>query len=166
MLDRNLLRRMLSGRVVVACVGNDWRCDDGVGPFVGKMVRPTDSLTVLDCGETPEKYLGVIARLRPEKVVVVDAADFGGAPGEIRAIARDEIGGEAISTHAARLVLLTDYVEASTGAQTFFVAIQPESLEFGAPMGSAVSAAARSLAEAMNRVVGSLGAGPGAGRGL
>jgi hypothetical protein len=33
-------------------------------------------------------------------------------------------------------------------------------------MGSAVSAAARSLAEAMNRVVGSLGAGPGAGRGL
>ncbi|MFZ1947665.1 MAG: hydrogenase 3 maturation endopeptidase HyCI [bacterium] len=157
MLDRNLLRRMLSGRVVVACVGNEWRGDDGVGPFVGRLIRPSGRLTVLDCGETPENYLGVIVRLGPEKVVVIDAADFGGAPGDVRAIARDEIGGGGISTHAARLVLLTDYVEAGTDAETFFVAIQPGSLEFGGPMGPAVEAAARRLAEAINRVAGSPG---------
>jgi hydrogenase 3 maturation protease len=158
MLDRNLLRRMLSGRVVVACVGNEWRGDDGVGPFVGRLIRPCSRLTVLDCGETPENYLGVIVRLKPERVVVIDAADFGGAPGEIRAIARDEIGGGGVSTHAARLVLLTDYVEAGIDAETFFVAIQPGSLAFGSPMGPAVEAAARRLAEVINGVVESLGA--------
>jgi hydrogenase 3 maturation protease len=146
MLDRSMLARMLSGRVVVACVGNEWRGDDGVGPFVAKLLRSTDRVTILDCGETPENYLGVIVRLKPERVVVIDAADFGGKPGEVRVIARSEIGGGGVSTHAARLTILTDYVEAGAGAETFFLAIQPESTEFGRPLGAAVAAAAKEVA--------------------
>ena len=147
MLDQGMLARMLSGRVVVACVGNEWRGDDGAGPFVAKLLGSTDRVTILDCGETPENYLGVIVRLKPERLVVIDAADFGGRPGEVRVVARNEIGGGGVSTHAARLTILTDYVEAEAGAETFFLAIQPESTEFGRPLGAAVAAAAREVAE-------------------
>jgi hydrogenase 3 maturation protease len=153
MIDRDLLKRMLSGRVVVACVGNNLRGDEAAGPLVASFVRPTSRLTVIDCGETPENYLGVIARLNPEKVIVVDAADFGGGAGDVRIAVRQEIGGYAIPTYAPRLTTFTDYVEAQTGAETFYITIQPESVEFGGSMGCAVARAARELALAINDVL-------------
>jgi len=146
MLDQGMLARMLSGRVVVACVGNEWCADDGAGPLVAKLLQSTERVTILDCGETPENYLGVIVRIKPERLVVIDAADFGGRPGEVRVVARSEIGGGGVSTHAARLTILTDYVEAEAGVETFFLAIQPESTELGRPLGAAVAAAAREVA--------------------
>jgi len=153
MLERGLLSRMFSGRVVIACVGNQWRGDDGLGPFVGSLVRSSERVRVVDCGETPENYLGVIARMKPEKVVVIDAASFGGRPGETRTVARQEIAGGGPSTHTARLTLFTDYVEAQTGAETFFIAVQPESLEFGEGLRPSVEAAARELAAMINDVI-------------
>jgi len=162
MLDRDLLAHMLSGRVVVACVGNEWRGDDGVGPLVATLLEQSDRVRVVNCGDTPENYLGVIARVKPKKVLVVDAADFRGRVGEIRIVARQDIGGGGISTHAARLTLFTDFVEAQTGAQTYFLAIQPASLEFGKPVGAAVERAGRELADFINdvnRAIDMLGAG-------
>jgi hydrogenase 3 maturation protease len=153
MVDRDLLKRMLSGRVVVACVGNDLRADDGAGPLIAGLLRATSRVKVIDCGETPENYLGVIARLRPERLIVVDAADFGGGAGDVRIAARHEIGGYAVPTYAQRLTTFTDYVEAETGAETFYLTIQPESVEFGRRMGSAVARAARELALALNEII-------------
>jgi hydrogenase 3 maturation protease len=153
MVDRELLKRMLSGRVVVACVGNSLRGDEAAGPLVATLVGPTGRLTVIDCGETPENYLGVIARLKPEKVIVVDAADCGGEAGDIRIAVRREIGGYAIPTYAPRLTTFTDYIEAQTGAETFYITIQPENVEFGKPMGAAAARAARDLALAINEVM-------------
>jgi len=141
---------MLSGRVVLACVGNDWRGDEGVGRLVAELVRPSDRLQVIDCGETPENFLGVIAAHRPERLVVVGAVDFGGSAGEIRVLARREMAEFALSTLRPRLAIITDYVESETGAETFFIAVQPASLEFGAPVGAAAAEAARALAAAIN----------------
>jgi hydrogenase 3 maturation protease len=107
---------------------------------------------VVDCGETPENFLGVIARMKPEKVIVIDAADFGGEAGEVRAVARQEVGGGGVSTHAPRLTLFTDFVEAQAGAETYFLAIQPGNLRLGEPMGAAVDRAARELADLINEV--------------
>ena len=120
--------------------------------MVAALLEPSDRVRVIDCGETPENYLGVIARMTPERVVVVDAADFGGAAGEIRVVARHEVGGGGLSTHAPRLTLFTDFVEAQTGGETYFLAIQPGSLELGKPIGAEVEAAARELADAVNAV--------------
>jgi hydrogenase 3 maturation protease len=153
MLERKLLSRMLSGRIVIACIGNQWRGDDGVGPFVASLVRASERVRVIDCGETPENYLGVIARMKPEKVVVVDAADFGGKPGEIKTVARSEIAGGSPSTHMPRLTLFTDFVEAQTGAETFFVAVQPERLEFGEAIRPAVESGGRALADMINQMI-------------
>lgn len=154
MVDRGVLARMLSGRVVIACVGNELRGDDGVGPYVARLLKSTDRVTVIDCGETPENYLGVITRLHPERVVVIDAADFGGRPGDVRVVARGDVGGGGVSTHAARLTILTDYVEAQAGAETFFLAIQPESTEFGRPLSDAAASAARAVAREVAAAIG------------
>ena len=151
-MDDSTLVRMLSGRVVVACIGNELRGDDGAGPFIAGLLEPTDRLTVVDCGETPENYLGVIARHNPEKVLIVDAAYFGGRPGEVRVVKKSEIVGGGASTHDAILTLFADYLEAQTGAEAFFVAIQPKSSQVGSGLSPEVEAAARELAAAINRL--------------
>lgn len=151
-MDDSTLARMLSGRVVVACIGNELRGDDGAGPFIAGLLEPTDLLTVVDCGETPENYLGVIAGHNPEKVLIVDAAYFGGRPGEVRVVKKSEIVGGGASTHDAILTLFADYLEAQTGAEAFFVAIQPKSSQVGSGLSPEVEAAARELAAAINRL--------------
>jgi hydrogenase 3 maturation protease len=158
-MDDSTLALMLQGRCVVACIGNDLRGDDGVGPFVAALLKPTADLTVVDCGETPENYLGVIAGCNPEKVVIIDAAYFGGEPGEVRTVRKSEIGGGGASTHDAILTLFADYIEARTGAEAFFIAIQPKNSEVGSGLSPEVERTARELAAAINRIS---GATPGA----
>jgi hydrogenase 3 maturation protease len=153
-MDIKILSDMLSGRVVIACIGNQLRGDDGVGPFIGSQVQATDRVRVVDCGETPENFLGVIARQRPEKVVIIDAARFGGRPGEVRLVKKEEIGGGGLSTHDAILTLFADFIEEQTGARTFFLAIQPERSEVGRGLTLSVEKAALSVAAAINRAIG------------
>jgi hydrogenase 3 maturation protease len=154
MLDRDLLTHMLSGRAVIVCVGNEWRGDEGVGHLIAGLLRPSERLSVVDCGETPENYLGVIAKLKPEAVIVISAVGFGAAPGDIRVLKRREVGEFELSTLAPRLLIFTDYIEAETGAATFFVGIQPATLEFGSPLGPAVAEVGRTLARAINELIG------------
>lgn len=153
-MDEFVLTPMLTGRVVIACIGNELRGDDGVGPFIAGLLKPTDLLTVVDCGETPENFLGVIAGHNPEKLLIIDAAYFGGEPGEVRAVKKSEIGGGGASTHDAILTLFAEYIEAQTGAEAFFVAIQPKSSQVGSGLSPEVEAAALELAVAINRIAG------------
>ncbi|MCJ2512538.1 MAG: hydrogenase maturation protease, partial [Candidatus Thermoplasmatota archaeon] len=111
MLDECLLREMMTGKVVIACVGNELRADDGVGPLMAGLIKETPDLKVVDCGETPENYLGVIIREKPDKVVVIDAVFLGGEVGEVRAIRKEELAEGGYSTHMPTLSLFTDFVE-------------------------------------------------------
>jgi len=151
-MDDSILAPMLTGRVVIACIGNEFRRDDGVGPFIAGLLKPTGRITVVDCGETPENFLGVIASHNPDKVVIIDAAYFGGEPGEVRTVKKSEIGGGGASTHDAILTLFADYIEARTGAEAFFVAIQPRTSQVGRGLSPEIEAVARELAASINRL--------------
>jgi hydrogenase 3 maturation protease len=153
MLDRSLLQHMLAGRAVIMCVGNEWRGDEGVGHHIAGILRPSERLSVVDCGETPENYLGVITDFKPEAVIVISAVGFGADPGDVRVLKRREVGEFTLSTLVPRLLIFTDYIEAKTGAATLFVGIQPATLEFGSPLGPAVAEAGRNLARAINEVI-------------
>jgi hydrogenase 3 maturation protease len=152
-MDKSVLKDMLAGTVVIACVGNELRGDDGVGPFISRLITEAGSVHVVDCGETPENYLGVIARFGPDKVVVIDAAQFGGEPGETRLVKKSEIAGGGASTHDAILTLFTDFIEHETGAETFFLAVQPARTEVGTGLSPAVEAAGRRIAAAINQII-------------
>jgi hydrogenase 3 maturation protease len=152
-MDRNLLQQLLSGRVVIACVGNELRGDDGVGPFISTLLKESESVHVVNCGETPENYLGVIVRHKPERVLIVDAATFGGRPAEVRVVKKSDITGGGLSTHDAILTLFAQYIENQTDAETVFLAIQPEKCEVGRGLSPGVEAAARRLASAINQLI-------------
>ena len=152
MLDERILKEMLSGRVVIACVGNELRADDGVGPFVAGLIRETPELRVVNCGETPENYLSVIIRENPERVVVIDAVFLGGEPGDVRAIRKEDLDEGGYSTHMPTLSLFTDFVESQISTQTYFIGIQPGTVAFGESMSPEVEKTGRDLAEMINAV--------------
>jgi hydrogenase 3 maturation protease len=151
-MDKSLLTDMLSGRVVIACVGNEMRGDDGIGPFIARLLAPPERVKVVDCGETPENFLGVIAGSSPEKVVIIDAAHFGGEPGEIRMIDKDSIEGGGFSTHDAILTIFASFIEEESGAKTYFLAIQPKQSEVGESLSPEIEKAGRRIADTINEL--------------
>ncbi|MCS6742969.1 hydrogenase maturation protease, partial [Acinetobacter baumannii] len=87
---------------VVLTVGNSMMGDDGAGPLLADLMEanPIDGWMVINGGSAPENVSYQIRALQPQCVVIVDAADIGLKPGEIRVIDPDYIAEMFImSTH-------------------------------------------------------------------
>ena len=57
------------------------------------------------------------------------------------------------TTHDAILTLFANYIEAEAGAETFFLAIQPEQSEVGSGLSTRVERAAKEVAAVVNEIV-------------
>ncbi|MFC2175252.1 hydrogenase maturation peptidase HycI [archaeon] len=105
-------------------VGNELRGDDGIGPHVAQSFS-ADGWKSIDCSTVPENYTGVVKREGPGSIVIIDSADMGLEPGEVRVIPKEKIGGLAISTHSMPLSLLIDHLEESCKDITL-IGVQPK----------------------------------------
>lgn len=142
----------------VLTVGNRLRGDDAVGPQIADALASTASLRVFDAGLSPENYLGPVIELRPEAVLVVDACDFGGRPGEYRLCPREELerlSGAFVSTHTLPLTLTVTMLEQQLDTRIEFLAIQPGTLEFGTGLSEPLAAVLPELVELVRRWAGS-----------
>ncbi|PKU22360.1 hydrogenase maturation peptidase HycI [Telmatospirillum siberiense] len=121
---------------VIFTVGNDMRADDGAGPFLAALLEadPAAGWEVIDGGASPENHTHRIRALSPKRVVIVDAADMGLAPGEVRRIDEDCVARHfLITTHAIPLNFLIDSLR-ETVPEIVFLGIQPREIVFMAPM--------------------------------
>lgn len=136
------------------CVGNPLRGDDGLGGAVAARLKGRTGAAVLDAGAAPENFTGALRRLRPEVLLVVDAADFGGRPGQARLLSPAELDAGGVSSHAAGLGLLAGYLAAECGAETIVLAVQAGRVGTGTEMSPEAADAARSVAEGLIGVLG------------
>jgi hydrogenase 3 maturation protease len=111
-------------------VGNRERGDDAAGPAIAERLAER-GVAAIDAGNAPENYLGRLARLEPDEVLVIDAVDIGAEPGAVKLLAPEELGGGALSTHAAGLGPLAEYVRGACGASCHVLAVQPLALAGG-----------------------------------
>ncbi len=146
------LGEILTPPILVVGVGNRLRGDDGAGPaLVDELSRR--GIQALDCGVAPENYLEKIVLARPQTVLFVDAADVGGAAGDMRLADAKEISGHTLSTHAASLGLACEYLNARIAVRIFLLGIQPLRLELDTGLSPAVETAVKSLAEMIVEVL-------------
>jgi len=139
---------------VVLTVGNRLRGDDAVGPRIADELPSSADLLVVDGGLAPENYLGPVVGFGPAAVLIVDACDFGGAPGEFRLFGRAELerlAGGLVSTHTLPLTLTVAMLEQQLAVRIEFLAAQPGTLEFDAPLSDPVAAALPRLVETVRR---------------
>lgn len=85
----------LYSEIVVAGCGNPLYADDGFGPAVMESLKDLElpeNVTIVDAGLGGPHF--VFTLLSPEStktLIIVDIADFGGEPGELRWLAVDEL---------------------------------------------------------------------------
>ncbi len=126
------LKLHLKGKVVIMGIGNTLHNDDGVGSLLASRIKDKVPYIVYDAGVNPENYLGKIIKDKPDNVVIIDAVDFAGKPGEFR-----EMEGEGLetanlfSTHNASLSLTINYLKNNLKADIIILIIQPKSIAFG-----------------------------------
>lgn len=101
---------LLKGKAIILGIGNVMRGDDGAGPILISRLKRKTRANLLDCGEVPEDYTQPIIDAKPDKIVVVDAADWNGLPGEIKSIDPEEINNLSFSTHDSSLKMFMKYL--------------------------------------------------------
>jgi hydrogenase 3 maturation protease len=131
------------GASVILTVGNSLMGDDAAGPRLAALltVAPAAGWDVIDGGSAPENEVQRVRALRPRRVLVVDAAEMGLNPGEVRLVDETIIADQYfLTTHALPLTFLIEALH-DFAADVRLLAIQPSLVAFGFPMSPEVSAA-------------------------
>ena len=108
-------------------IGNPLRGDDGAGVYAALHLR-AEGWQAVDCGTAPENFTGMVRRLHPELLLLVDAAEMDLPPGEFRVVPRDRIEDVAFGTHHLPLSHLMEFLCDAT-EQILFIGIQPAVVE-------------------------------------
>lgn len=116
--------------LVVGC-GNVLFKDDGFGPAVIDEIeknleeRPLPSnVMTIDAGTSAPHYIFSLPNPLWKKIIILDIADFGGKPGDIKILSKDEVPtGKYQDPHS---VSVADPLEELNEVEIVIIACQPE----------------------------------------
>lgn len=151
------LKNRLSGasKVAVLGIGSQLKGDDAGGILAvealkrssasgGKTPKKPD-IGIFIGGTAPENVTSEIKRFSPSHLIIIDAADMGGNPGEIKLVDPENIGGISFSTHNLPANMLIEYLKHFLKCEVTIIGIQPKSLEFGKEPSVEMKVAANTL---------------------
>lgn len=149
------IRGRVRGKVAVVGIGNPLRGDDGLGPKLIELLREKGTgATLFDCGTTPENYIFPILSSLCETVILVDAADFQGAPGQIKILELGAVSMASFSTHNPSPRLFTDLLKTGNeNLNIFVISIQPKTVAFGENLSDEAKAGIAALADAFHEAL-------------
>jgi len=134
------LKPHLLGKVIILGIGNTLRSDDGLGSILAGRIKDKVPFKVFDTGVTPENYLGKIIAEAPDTVLLIDAVDFGGEPGEFRILEQEELKtANLFSTHNASLSLSINYLQKNLKVDIIILIVQPKNISFGGTLSPEVT---------------------------
>lgn len=141
-------------RVAVVGIGHILRGDDAAGTVLAEILRPIveecGNVLVVPAGPTPENFCGLLRRFAPDLVLMVDAADIGATPGEVRWLAWQETTGFSALTHSLPLHCFAEYLTLELGCEVALLGIQPGQNSIGSPVSATVSQALQSTARVLS----------------
>jgi len=145
-----LLKR-LPGRTLIIFIGNPLRGDDGIGPFIGERIKETDDLKIINAGVNPENVIDHAISIKPERIIIIDAANFNGHTGEARVIDKNNLPETSLSTHSIPLTVFTSILEEDANCKVYFLGIQVASIDFGREMSGEVKSTGEAIIDLINR---------------
>lgn len=146
------LSSFVGEHVCVMGIGNRHWHDDGVGSYIAEALHERPDMNAIDAGFIPENHLEEVAAHHPDSILMIDATDFGGEPGQARLIYPEKVAYSGVSTHAGSLRMLAEYMHQRTHAPVALLAIQPEDTSAGESLSPAVAETFRDLLENLPRV--------------
>jgi hydrogenase 3 maturation protease len=142
-------------KVIIIGVGNPLRGDDVVGIKVLEYLKTKDlsDIVLLNTETVPEAFTGKVSEYKPTHVLIVDAANFHGEPGDTRLISSSQIGGSAISTHSLPLTIFMTYIEKTLNVKVKLLGIQPKRIEFDSEMTPELKKASKKISEILDKIL-------------
>jgi hydrogenase 3 maturation protease len=142
-------------RVVIVGIGSPIRHDDVAGLRVLELLegKTTKNVLLLSTETVPESYTGSIRDFTPTHVLIIDAANFDGSPGEGRIIPRQSIANITVSTHSLPLHIFIDYVKKSICEKVVLLGIQGVNIELGEGLTPEVDDGAKVIAEILSDIL-------------
>jgi hydrogenase 3 maturation protease len=123
-------------------IGNELNGDDAAGVWIARqllsVIKDLQNILILDCGTVPENAFGDLRWFKPDFILLLDAADIGGKPGEVKYIDPHDTSGFSASSHSLPFSVLCKYIEKEFKCSVGLLCIQPASLEFDAGLSSEV----------------------------
>lgn len=120
-------------KICLMGIGSDLRGDDVAGLLVVNCLSgKCKNIDVIYGATAPENFTGDIKKIKPTHFVVVDCANMGLEPGQVRVVDEKEIGGVSFSTHMLPLSVMIDYLKDTIDFKTVVIGIQPSDISFGA----------------------------------
>lgn len=122
-------------------LGNPYRGDDAAGLILFDRLKNSSAFMgarFIRAEANPENHLQRILDGGAELVVFIDAARFGGRPGEIAWVDEDRIDPAGISTHAFSLRAVTGFLRLHRPFVFKVLAVQSVAAAFGAALSPAV----------------------------
>lgn len=142
-------------RVVLVGVGNPFMGDDAIGPKIIELLetKPIDDILLLNAGSVPEAFTDKVERFNPSHVLMIDAANFKGKPGETKLFAGAQISGQVISSHSLPLNIFISNIEGSLGIKVLLLGIQPKSIVLGELLTEQVEVAANYVVDSLYQIL-------------
>lgn len=151
---RDIFTPSKEGKLLVITVGNSLRSDDGVGTYIFDQIKKCkENIIILNADNKPENIIDQVVQIKPQRVIIIDAADFGGRAGEIRLIRKNDIQNTSLSTHSFSLNIIARIIEEDTGAEVLFFGIQPRSVRLGEGLSKSVRKAAQKIISCMSSIL-------------
>lgn len=145
-------QRIQGKKVLILGIGNRLRGDDAVGSILAERLMEKVDLPIVDASDVPENYLGPIEASGADIVLVLDATDFGGNPGDFSLLEMDQLKDVGLSTHTANLALLFEVIPPDSRPDAILVAIQPEQTGAGLGLSRSVEIAMDGLERLLVRL--------------
>ena len=126
-------------KLVFVGLGNPYRGDDAAGLIFLRNIQkkePFRASHFIHAGTNPDNHLEQILAIKPRCVVFLDAARFGGEPGDIQWLDNNIIDGSNISTHAFSIKLVENYLKMQLSLTCKYLGIQPLTTALDIPLSS------------------------------
>ncbi|MBQ6630066.1 MAG: hydrogenase maturation peptidase HycI [Methanobrevibacter sp.] len=139
-------------------VGNELKCDDGVGPYIIKKLKEENiedenRLLFINAETVPENFTGKIRKEKPTHLIIVDACLMDGEPGDMKIVNKHDFANIGISTHSMSLSFFVRYLEKDTDFGIIFVGIEPESMDYADKPTPKVEGAANNFINTLKGII-------------
>lgn len=147
-------------KIVVMGIGNILRGDDAAGAVIAQKIalNVPNNVLVIDCGSTPENYLGKIVNFNPSHILIIDTVIVNEEPGEVKVVDESQIVDTlSFSTHKPSIHILIKYLKGRLKSVKFLIlGIRPKKLTLGEEMSEEVKDAVNKISDMLMNILPSL----------
>lgn len=154
LIDRQILQEIKDfNNTVYVFIGNDLRKDDGAGIYIVNNIH-NNKIKKINAGSVFENYINEIILLKPQRIVIFDAAFFGKKPGSVEILDEKNIKNyKMISTHTLPLNVFLDFIkEELKDVKIIIIGIQIKDAGFGEELSEEVKKSCDKIINFLNNL--------------